>query len=113
MAIDNDNEFVTSIPGGGCQLLCLYDDEIIDQEPVLAFLVFKEPTWDNKKYLLWTMPVTAVTVYDLDSQEYALLRPDGKVEEPDVEIHGSLDAFKAKLAERAAEKKKLKAATNV
>lgn len=75
-------EFVTTIPACGYQLALLYDNgrKIADQYPVLSFMVFQSKVIGKNDYFFVVIPVTAEEVHDLDSQDYILIRPDGKID---------------------------------
>ena len=100
--ISNDEEFVTTIPSGGHTLILLDNEGVVDMIPILAFLVYRSKTLDRKGWSTTLYPATAHEVYDDDSQSYAILRPDGVVEEPFCASYESLEFFKMKLAERKA-----------
>ena len=102
--IYNDHTFVASISGSGYQLLTIFENEIIDTEPVIAFFVYSCPTLDNKKFFNVIFPVTSSGVQDYDCQEFALLRPDGKVEVPEAETFDNLGFFQSHLKKEKAAK---------
>jgi hypothetical protein len=95
MSVENHVTFVTALPGAGYELLLLgdgktMDREVIDRFPVISFLVYRGPHCGFNHILF---PVTALKVYDFESQEYALLRPDGIVEVPGIGGFDSIEKF--------------------
>ena len=95
MAIELDTEFVCLLPAGGYQIALLYDGGLADQFPALGFMVMRVKTHDKKSWVHSIHPISAEMVHDFDSQSYVLIRPDGKVDEPEMQTYASLDAFLA------------------
>ena len=52
MAYDNKTEIVATVPAVGYYLHWIVDGELIEREPVVAFLVFKRPPDDAKHFNL-------------------------------------------------------------
>jgi hypothetical protein len=106
MAIGKDETFVAAAPAVGYQLLVFDDLGIIEQLPVLAFLVYAVPLHNNRSgHVHNVYPVTASGVWDADTQHYALLQPDGHVDVPEDQTFLSMEAFLVALKTRAENKR--------
>ena len=95
MAMELDNEFVCLLPAGGYQIALLYDGGLADRFQALGFMVMRVKTHDKNSWVYSIHPISAEMVHDFDSQSYVLIRPDGKVDEPEMQTYASLDAFLA------------------
>lgn len=102
----NQPHFV--VPAAGYHLILLDDEErrVVDQIPVLSFVVFMREGWriiEGKKRtrtLFHVLPVTADEVYTSESaQPWVLMRPTGEIEHP-FDVFSSVDDFKSYLAKR-------------
>lgn len=108
--IDRDMEYVTSVPGGD-HILIMYDDvDIIDMLPVLAFLIYRSPTLDGKAWVMSMFPVTSDGLHWDSADEWALLRPDGKVDLPFDRVLPNMEAFQVERETRARQRAAAKAA---
>ena len=105
MAIDLDTEFVCLLPAGGYRLAFVDKSGVIDEFPLLGFMVMKALTHDKERWVTAVFPVSAFDVHDFDSQDFVLIRPDGQVDEPESQTFGSLEEYlKYKAKDKAVDK---------
>jgi hypothetical protein len=84
----HQKKLVAVLPPAGYLVLLLDGAAIVDEIPVICFGLFT-----NETGIFDVRPLVAEGLYDENSQEYALLRPNGTIEIPFVESFKSREAL--------------------